>query len=57
MAGYKPVAIQSYPVLGEKVTQDTVYWNNYKVSVAVAAGLCFCRFLSIVYTCADTTSN
>lgn len=31
MAGYKPVAIQTYPVLGEKITQDTLYWNNYKV--------------------------
>ena len=33
MAGYKPVAIQTYPVLGEKITQDTLYWNNYKVSM------------------------
>lgn len=32
MAGYKPVAIQTYPILGEKITQDTLYWNNYKVS-------------------------
>lgn len=31
MAGYKPVVIQTYPVLGEKITQDTLYWNNYKV--------------------------
>ncbi|XP_004586221.2 U3 small nucleolar RNA-associated protein 15 homolog isoform X1 [Ochotona princeps] len=35
MAGYKPVAIQSYPVLGEKVTQDTLYWNNYKTPVQI----------------------
>ena len=32
MAGYKPVAIQTYPVLGEKITQDTLYWNNYKAA-------------------------
>lgn len=32
MAGYKPVAIQTYPILGEKITQDTLYWNNYKVN-------------------------
>ncbi|TKC48137.1 hypothetical protein EI555_010699 [Monodon monoceros] len=35
MAGYKPVAIQAYPVLGEKITQDTLYWNNYKTPVQI----------------------
>uniref|UniRef100_A0AC11CFS5 UTP15 small subunit processome component n=1 Tax=Ovis aries TaxID=9940 RepID=A0AC11CFS5_SHEEP len=35
MAGYKPVAIQTYPVLGEKITQDTLYWNNYKTPVQI----------------------
>uniref|UniRef100_A0A8C5KIF2 U3 small nucleolar RNA-associated protein 15 homolog n=1 Tax=Jaculus jaculus TaxID=51337 RepID=A0A8C5KIF2_JACJA len=35
MASYKPVAIQTYPVLGEKVTQDTLYWNNYKTPVQI----------------------
>ncbi|MBZ3873047.1 U3 small nucleolar RNA-associated protein 15-like protein [Sciurus carolinensis] len=33
MAGYKPVAIQTYPILGEKITQDTLYWNNYKIHI------------------------
>ncbi|KAF3821754.1 hypothetical protein GH733_009796, partial [Mirounga leonina] len=35
MAGYKPAAIQTYPVLGEKITQDTLYWNNYKTPVQI----------------------
>lgn len=35
MAGYKPVAIQTYPILGEKITQDTLYWNNYKTPVQI----------------------
>lgn len=42
MAGYKPVSIQTYPVLGEKITQDTLYWNNYKVSVDKIKGVLFC---------------
>lgn len=47
MAGYKPVAIQAYPVLGEKITQDTLYWNNYKVSIdKIKGGRCF-TFMSI----------
>ncbi|KAB1280669.1 U3 small nucleolar RNA-associated protein 15-like protein [Camelus dromedarius] len=33
MAGYKPVSIQTYPILGEKITQDTLYWNNYKIHI------------------------
>lgn len=43
MAGYKPVAIQAFPVLGEKITQDTLYWNNYKVSI-------YASFSSLCYT-------
>nr|XP_048297489.1 U3 small nucleolar RNA-associated protein 15 homolog [Myodes glareolus] len=35
MAGYKPVAIQTYPVLGEKITQDTLYWSNYRTPVQI----------------------
>lgn len=31
MASFKPTKIQVYPKLGEKVTQDTLYWKNYKV--------------------------
>lgn len=51
MAGYKPVAIQTYPVLGEKITQDTLYWNNYKVSVDGNEGACvYAHFSNIGYT-------
>lgn len=32
MASFKPTKIQVYPKLGEKVTEDTLYWKNYKVS-------------------------
>ncbi|CAO2592851.1 U3 small nucleolar RNA-associated protein 15 homolog [Lemmus lemmus] len=35
MASYKPVAIQTYPVLGEKITQDTLYWSNYRTPVQI----------------------
>lgn len=31
MASYKPVVVQAVPKLGEKVTQDTLYWRGYKV--------------------------
>lgn len=31
MASFKPTKVQVYPKLGEKVTQDTLYWKNYKV--------------------------
>lgn len=41
MAGYKPAAIQTYPVLGEKITQDTLYWNNYKVNIDGNEGFAF----------------
>lgn len=33
MASFKPTKIQVYPKLGEKVTQDTLYWKNYKVRI------------------------
>uniref|UniRef100_UPI00398F5BC3 U3 small nucleolar RNA-associated protein 15 homolog n=1 Tax=Pristiophorus japonicus TaxID=55135 RepID=UPI00398F5BC3 len=35
MASYKPTVIQSYPKLGKKVTQDTLYWKNYKAPVQI----------------------
>lgn len=35
MATYKPVVIQSLPKLGEKVTQDSLYWKNYKTPVQI----------------------
>ncbi|KAM8961750.1 U3 small nucleolar RNA-associated protein 15 homolog [Pelodytes ibericus] len=35
MSGYKPVAIPSFPKLGEKVTQDTLYWKRYKTPVQI----------------------
>lgn len=31
MAAYKPVVVQVVPRLGERITQDTVYWRGYKV--------------------------
>lgn len=35
MASFKPTKIQVYPKLGEKVTQDTLYWKNYKTPVQI----------------------
>ncbi|NXT23164.1 UTP15 protein, partial [Syrrhaptes paradoxus] len=35
MATYKPVVVQAVPKLGEKVTQDTVYWWGYKTPVQI----------------------
>ncbi|KAL4617545.1 hypothetical protein GN956_G21502 [Arapaima gigas] len=35
MASYKPTRIQTFPQLGEKVTQDTLYWRNYKAPVQI----------------------
>ncbi|MBN3294191.1 UTP15 protein, partial [Polypterus senegalus] len=35
MTAYKPTKIQSYPKLGEKVTQDTIYWKNYKTPIQI----------------------
>lgn len=31
MATYKPVVVQACPKLGERITQDTLYWRGYKV--------------------------
>lgn len=35
MASFKPTKIQVYPKLGEKVTQDTLYWKNYKPPIQI----------------------
>lgn len=35
MASFKPTKIQTYPKLGEKVTEDTLYWKNYKAAVQI----------------------
>uniref|UniRef100_G3NKA3 U3 small nucleolar RNA-associated protein 15 homolog n=1 Tax=Gasterosteus aculeatus aculeatus TaxID=481459 RepID=G3NKA3_GASAC len=35
MASFKPTKIQVYPKLGEKVTQDTLYWKNYKPAIQI----------------------
>ncbi|XP_053549043.1 U3 small nucleolar RNA-associated protein 15 homolog [Bombina bombina] len=35
MSAYKPVAIPSFPKLGEKITQDTLYWKHYKTPVQI----------------------
>lgn len=35
MASFKPTKIQVYPKLGEKVTQDTLYWKNYKAPIQI----------------------
>lgn len=38
MATYKPVVVQAFPKLGERITQDTLYWRAYKVGVSPAGG-------------------
>lgn len=35
MAEFRPTVIQTYPKLGEKITQDTLYWKNYKTPVQI----------------------
>ncbi|XP_067171503.1 U3 small nucleolar RNA-associated protein 15 homolog isoform X1 [Apteryx mantelli] len=35
MASYKPVVVPAQPRLGEKVTQDTLYWRGYKTPVQI----------------------
>ncbi|XP_066459006.1 U3 small nucleolar RNA-associated protein 15 homolog [Eleutherodactylus coqui] len=35
MSSYKPLAVPSYPKLGEKITQDTLYWKRYKTPVQI----------------------
>ncbi|KAJ8263113.1 hypothetical protein COCON_G00155700 [Conger conger] len=35
MASFKPTRIPSYPKIGEKVTQDTLYWKNYKTPIQI----------------------
>ncbi|NXW42887.1 UTP15 protein, partial [Nyctiprogne leucopyga] len=35
MAAYKPVVVPAFPKLGERITQDTVYWRGYKTPVQI----------------------
>uniref|UniRef100_A0A8C2K4Y5 U3 small nucleolar RNA-associated protein 15 homolog n=1 Tax=Cyprinus carpio TaxID=7962 RepID=A0A8C2K4Y5_CYPCA len=35
MASFKPTKVQFLPKLGEKVTEDTLYWKNYKSPVQI----------------------
>ncbi|KAL2294473.1 hypothetical protein Nmel_008205 [Mimus melanotis] len=35
MATYKPVVVQACPKLGERITQDTLYWRGYKTPVQI----------------------
>nr|AAQ97804.1 unknown [Danio rerio] len=35
MASFKPTKVLSYPKLGEKVTEETLYWKNYKPPVQI----------------------
>ncbi|XP_026870953.2 U3 small nucleolar RNA-associated protein 15 homolog [Electrophorus electricus] len=35
MASFKPTKVQTYPKLGEKVTEDALYWKNYKAPVQI----------------------
>lgn len=35
MASFKPTKVQVCPKLGEKVTQETLYWKNYKAPVQI----------------------
>lgn len=52
MASFKPTKIQVYPKLGEKVTQDTLYWKNYKVSV-----ICCCKVKLPMNVCLSVCQN
>ncbi|XP_037536847.1 U3 small nucleolar RNA-associated protein 15 homolog [Nematolebias whitei] len=35
MASFKPTKIPVFPKLGEKITEDTLYWKNYKAPVQI----------------------
>ncbi|XP_029019692.1 U3 small nucleolar RNA-associated protein 15 homolog [Betta splendens] len=35
MTSFRPTKIQAYPKLGEKVTQDTLFWKNYKAPIQI----------------------
>ncbi|MCI4379567.1 hypothetical protein PGIGA_G00229640 [Pangasianodon gigas] len=35
MASFKPTKILTYPKLGERVTEETLYWKNYKAPVQI----------------------
>ncbi|XP_030645877.1 U3 small nucleolar RNA-associated protein 15 homolog [Chanos chanos] len=35
MASFKPTRVLTYPRLGERVTEDTLYWRNYKAPVQI----------------------
>ncbi|NXS68826.1 UTP15 protein, partial [Pandion haliaetus] len=35
MATYKPVVVQAFPKLGERITKDTAYWQGYKTPVQI----------------------
>nr|XP_034956025.1 U3 small nucleolar RNA-associated protein 15 homolog [Zootoca vivipara] len=35
MTDYRPVKVQSFPKLGEKVTKDTSYWKNFKAPIQI----------------------
>ncbi|XP_070402313.1 U3 small nucleolar RNA-associated protein 15 homolog [Nothobranchius furzeri] len=35
MASFKPTQIPDLPKLGEKITEDTLYWKNYKAPVQI----------------------
>ncbi|XP_017320973.2 U3 small nucleolar RNA-associated protein 15 homolog [Ictalurus punctatus] len=35
MASFKPTKVLAYPKLGERVTEETLYWKNYKAPVQI----------------------
>ncbi|XP_061585477.1 U3 small nucleolar RNA-associated protein 15 homolog [Cololabis saira] len=35
MASFKPTKVPVYPKLGEKVSEDTLYWKNYKAPIQI----------------------
>ncbi|KAI5087114.1 U3 small nucleolar RNA-associated protein 15-like, partial [Silurus meridionalis] len=35
MALFKPTKVLTYPRLGERVTEETLYWKNYKAPVQI----------------------
>lgn len=53
MAAYKPVVVQACPKLGERITQDTLYWRGYKVGGSPAVAVTGPECLLLLLWCSD----